>query len=106
MSLNFKVSFDLSDFEDNEFLNDLQKNYKFYDNVIELEYKLNKEKVIKQFATLDEVFDIIKENNIQFGNSIFYNFSIPIIKEIKRKKFINKNCFSSYLFSVLNVFLV
>ena len=44
MSLSFKLSFDLSDFEDNEFLHDLQIFYKFYDNVIELEYKLFKEK--------------------------------------------------------------
>jgi hypothetical protein len=49
--------------------------------VIELEYKLFKEKVIKQFATLEEVFETIKENNIQFGNLIFYNFDIPAIKK-------------------------
>ena len=30
MSLSFKVSFDLSDFEDDEFLHDLSKVYKFY----------------------------------------------------------------------------
>ncbi len=41
MSLSFKLSFDLSDFEDD----DLKKVYKFYDNVIELEYKLFKEKL-------------------------------------------------------------
>ena len=81
MSLGFKLSFDLSDFEDDEFLHDLNKVYKFYDNVIELEYKLSKEKVIKQFATLEEVFETIKENNIQFGNLIFYNFDIPAIKK-------------------------
>jgi hypothetical protein len=44
MSVSFKVSFDLSDFEDNEFLQDLEKVYEFYDNVIELEYKIFKEK--------------------------------------------------------------
>ena len=33
MSFNFKVSFDLSDFEDDEFLQDLQYVYKFYNNV-------------------------------------------------------------------------
>ena len=81
MSLSFKLSFDLSDFEDDEFLHDWKKVYKFYDNVIELEYKLFKEKVIKQFATLEEVFETIKENNIQFGNLIFYNFDIPAIKK-------------------------
>jgi hypothetical protein len=36
--------------------------------VIELEFKLFKGKVIKPFATLDEDFETIKENNIQFGN--------------------------------------
>ncbi len=56
--------------------------------MIELEFKLFKEKVIKPFATLDEDFETIKENNIQFGNLIFYNFDIPAIKEINRKKFI------------------
>ena len=81
MSLSFKVSFDLSDFEDNEFLHDLNKVYKFYDNVIELEYKSFKEKVIKQFATFEDALNAIKENNIQFGNLIFYNFDIPAIKK-------------------------
>ncbi len=52
MSLSFKLSFDLSDFEDNEFLHDLQKVYKFYDNVIELEYQLFKEKVINNLQHL------------------------------------------------------
>ena len=31
--------------------------------------------------TLEEVFETIKENNIQFGNLIFYNFDIPAIKK-------------------------
>jgi hypothetical protein len=39
MSLSFKVSFDLSDFEDNEFLQDLEHVYRFYDNAFVLEYK-------------------------------------------------------------------
>ncbi len=43
MSLNFKVSFDLSDFEDDDSLQELEYVYKFYNNVIVLEYKLNKE---------------------------------------------------------------
>ena len=81
MSLSFKVSFDLSDFEDDEFLHDLNKVYKFYDNVIELEYKLFKEKVIKQFATFEDALNAIKDNNIQFNNLIFYNFDIPAIKK-------------------------
>ncbi len=34
MSLKSKVLVDLSDFEDNEILQDLELLYKFYDNVI------------------------------------------------------------------------
>ena len=49
--------------------------------MIELEYKLFKEKVIKQFATFEDALNAIKENNIQFGNLIFYNFDIPAIKK-------------------------
>ena len=41
MSLSFKVSFDLSDFEDDDFLQELRNVYNFYNNVIVLEYKLN-----------------------------------------------------------------
>ena len=80
MSLTFKVSFDIYDFEDSEFLHDLEKVYKFYNNVIVLEHKLNKEKLTKQFETLSDVVQNIKDDNIQFGNLIFYNFDIPAIK--------------------------
>ena len=78
MSLSFKVSFDLSDFEDDDFLQELEHVYKFYKNIIALEYKLNIE---KEYATLEEIYRPIKENNIQFGNSIFYNFDEPAIKK-------------------------
>ncbi len=82
MFLNFKVSFDLSDFEDDEFLQDLQYVYKFYNNnVIVLDYKSNKEKLNQQYTTLEEIHKNIKDNNIQFGNLIFYNFDIPAIKK-------------------------
>ena len=81
MSLNFKVSFDLSDFEDDDFLQELRNVYKFYNNVIVLEYKFNKEKKNQQYATLEEIYKTIKDNNIQFGNLIFYNFDIPAIKK-------------------------
>ncbi len=81
MSLSFKVSFDLSDFEDDDFLQELEHVYKFYNNLIVLEYKLNKEKKIQQYATLEEICKNIKDNNIQFGNLIFYNFYIPAIKK-------------------------
>ena len=80
MSLNFKVSFDLSHFEDDDFLQELRNVYNFYNNVIVLEYKLNKEKKNQQYATLEEIYKTIKDNNIQFGNLIFYNFDIPAIK--------------------------
>ncbi len=50
MSLSFKLSFDLSDFEDDKFLHDL----------IKFTYKLFKEKVIKQSATLEEVLKQLK----------------------------------------------
>ena len=60
MSLTFKVSFDIYDFEDSEFLHDLEKVYKYYDNVIVLEHKLNKEKLTKQFETLSDVVQNIK----------------------------------------------
>ena len=56
----------------------------FYYNVIVLEYKSNKEKINQQYSTLEEIYKNIKDNNIQFGNLIFYNFDIPAIK----KKFI------------------
>ena len=75
-----KVSFDIYDFEDSEFLQDLEKVSKYYDNVIVLEHKLNKEKLTKQFETLSDVVQNIKDDNIQFGNLIFYNFDIPAIK--------------------------
>ncbi len=87
MSLLFKFSFDQDDFNDDEFLKDIKQIFNFYNNSIVLEYKVNKEKITKQFAELDEVFKNIKENNIQFGNLIFYNFDIPIIK----KKFKERN---------------
>jgi hypothetical protein len=81
MSLSFKLSFDLSDFEDADFLEELEHVYKFYNNLIVLEYKLNKEKKNQQYATLEEIYKTIKDNNIQFGNLIFYNFDIPAIKK-------------------------
>jgi hypothetical protein len=44
MSLNFKLSFDQTDFIDEEFLKDLEHIHNFYNDAIELEYKANKEK--------------------------------------------------------------
>ena len=60
MSLNFKVSFDLSDFEDDEFLQELRNVYKFYNNVIVLEYKLNKGKKTNNMQHLKKFVKISK----------------------------------------------
>ncbi len=49
MSLSFKVSFDFEDFEDDNFIQDLEHVYKFYNNVIVSEYKSYKEKVSQQY---------------------------------------------------------
>ena len=48
--------------------------------MIVLEYKTNNEKVVKQFELLNEVFDTIKEYNIQYGNLKLYNFDIKVIQ--------------------------
>jgi hypothetical protein len=81
MSLRFKLSFDLSDFEDEDFLNDLKHINNFYNKGIELEYKAHKEKIFEVHKTLEEIIETITQNNIQFGNLIFYNFDIPAIKK-------------------------
>ena len=60
MSLNFKVSFDLSDFEDDDFLQELRNVYKFYNNVIVLEYKLNKEKKTNNMQHLKKFIKQLK----------------------------------------------
>ncbi len=79
MSLNFKVSFDFKDFKDDDFLQDLEDVCKFYNILIVLEYNQIK-KITQQYTTLEEIYKNIKDNNIQFGNLIFYNFDIPAIK--------------------------
>ena len=85
--MNFKISFEKSDFEDDEFVEDMQHVYQFYYAAIVLEYKERKEKLIKQFGTLVEATQYINDNNIQFGNLIFYNFEIQQLK----KKFKERN---------------
>jgi hypothetical protein len=60
MSLSFKVSFDLSDFEDDDFLQELEHVYKFYNNLIVLEYKLNKEKKPNNMQHLKKFVKISK----------------------------------------------
>ena len=86
MSLNFKLSFDQTDFIDEEFLKDLEHIYNFYNDAIELEYKANKEKINKPLGTLDELMMTIRGNNIQFGNIILYNFNIPLLKRKFRQR--------------------
>ena len=54
MRLTFKLSFEYFDFNDEEFLNDLKQVYHFYNNVVVLEHKENKQKISKQFGSLDD----------------------------------------------------
>ena len=69
------------DFNDEEFLNDLKQVFHFYNNGVVLEHKENKQKVSKQFDTLDDAIKNINDNNIRFGNLILYNFDIPALKQ-------------------------
>ena len=50
MPLTFKLSFEHFDFNDEEFLNDLKRVNNYYDNVVVLEYKENKQKILKEFG--------------------------------------------------------
>ena len=81
MPFTFKLSFEHFDFNDEEFLNDLKQVYQFYNDVLVLEHKENKQKASKQFDTLDYAIKNIDDNNIQFGNLILYNFDIPTLKQ-------------------------
>lgn len=85
--MNFKISFEKSDFEDDEFFQDIHKIYEYYYNAIVLEYKENKIKENKEFGNIAELSDFIKNNDIKFGNIVFYNFEIPMLK----KKFKERN---------------
>ena len=80
MPLTFKLSFEHFDFNDEEFLYDLKQVHHFYNNVVVLEHKENKQKISKQFDTLDDAIKNIHDNNIQFGNLIIYNFDIPTLE--------------------------
>ena len=81
MPLSFKLSFELFDFNDEEFLNDLKRVSLYYDNFVILEYKENKQKVLKEYESLDDAIKYIEEHNIQFGNLILYNVNIPALKQ-------------------------
>ena len=39
------------------------------------------QKIYEVHKTLEEIIETITQNNIQFGNLIFYNFDIPAIKK-------------------------
>ena len=81
MPLTFKLSFEHFDFNDEEFLNDLKRVNHFYDNFVVLEYKENKQKILKEFESLDNAIKYIDEHTIQFGNLILYNLDIPALKQ-------------------------
>ena len=81
MPLTFKLSFEHFDFNDEEFLNDLKRVNHYYDNVVVLEYKENKQKILKEFESLDDTIKYIDEHNIQFGNLILYNLDVPALKQ-------------------------
>ena len=90
MPLTFKLSFEHFDFNDEEFLNDLKRVNNYYDNVVVLEYKENKQKMLKEFESLDDTIKYIDEHNIQFGNLIIililYNLDIPtLIQKFKER---------------------
>ncbi len=72
----FKLSFEHFDFNDEEFFNDLKRVNHYYDNFVVLEYKENKQKILKEFESLDNTIKYIDEHNIQFGNLISYNLDI------------------------------
>ena len=40
----------------------------------------------QQYTTLELIYKNIKDDNIQFGNLIFYNFNIPAIKRKLKKE--------------------
>ena len=64
MPLTFKLSFEHFDFNDEEFLNDLKRVNHFYDNFVVLEYKENKQKISKEFESLDDAIKNIDEHYI------------------------------------------
>ncbi len=81
MPLTFKLSFEHFDFNDEEFLNIGKRVSLYYDNFVILEYKENKQKISKEFGSLDDTIKNIDEHNIQFGNLILYNLDVPSLKQ-------------------------
>ena len=68
-------------FFDKDFLNDLKRVNHYYDNFVVLEYKENKQKILKEFESIDDTIKYIDEHNIQFGNLILYNLDVPALKQ-------------------------
>ena len=67
MPLTFKLSFEHFDLNDEKKLDDLKHVHHFYNNVVVLEHKENKQKVSKQFDTLDNAIKNIDDNNIHMN---------------------------------------
>ena len=88
MPLTFKLSFEHFDFNDEEFLNDLKRVNHFYDNFVVLEYKENKQKVLKEYESLDDAIKYIDEHSIQFGILILYNLNIPTLKQKFKERYL------------------
>jgi hypothetical protein len=80
--LTFELSFEVFDFNDEEFLNDLKRVSHYYDNFVVLEYKEDKQKISKEFESLHDAIKNIDEHSIQFRNLIFYNLDIQALKKI------------------------
>ena len=84
MPLSFKISFEKIDFKDEEFVADIAKVEEFYNAGIVLEYKQNKEKSTKSFTSNSELVQFMEmdENEfIKYGNLIYYNIDIPLLKQ-------------------------
>ena len=84
MPLSFKISFEKIDFNDDEFITDIAKVEEFFKAGIVLEYKQNKEKLTKKFASNSELMQFIEmdeNDSIKYGNLIFYNIDIPELKQ-------------------------
>ncbi len=59
MPLTFKLSLEPFDFNDEEFLNDLKRVSHYYDNFGVFEYKENKQKILKEFESLDNTINTL-----------------------------------------------
>jgi hypothetical protein len=92
MPLSFKISFEKIDFKDEEFVADIAKVEEFYNAGIVLEYKQNKEKLTKSFTSNSELVQFMEmdENEfIKYGNLIYYNIDIPLLKQNSKNEIYN-----------------